>query len=66
MCILKQEYHSKENNIKMQYSNEFFNNWRWVIPQHMFISSFMMKVKCWNRDNKIFYYEWIGIMYQGR
>ena len=43
ICILKQGYHSKENNMKIKYTNQCFNNEGQVIQQNMFISSFTIK-----------------------
>ena len=45
ICIIKKEYHSKENNMRIQYGHEFVKNCGWVIPLHVFISSFTMKRK---------------------
>ena len=43
ICILKKVYHSKENNMEVQYAIFLLRILGWVIPQHKFISSFKIK-----------------------
>ena len=40
--------------------------WDWVILQHVYTDSFLMRMTVTTQNYTIFYYAWTGIMHQGK